>query len=418
MSLAPVRSYLVLAVLACAVVVGLGASAASATTEAPGAAKLQSVRIDIAAGALLYLPIWIAQDEGFFQQHGLNVSIITNPQQIRPVLSGDSDVTFASPNQVINADGAGADLQMFMTIQDHIGQALVVKKGFPMSCQPGDFPCVVQALKGQKLGETFGGGAVDSNLRYELTAGGLNPDNDVTIIATGGLPQMLAGLQNGQLTAIQSLEPITSEAVSSGIGTVVLDLGKGQGPPLLNQPWTVGVARKSYIDSHISVIRAIEASMVEAEQFMGTPAHFNEAIALEAKDIFPDGTPYSVLQANLVSMNALQKRFSYTAEDFNRVMQFVTAINQPPAGPVTFQQAVSKVQPTLKKSTVKKTVLVKVTAKHNTLRKIAQWKLKSASKWTVLYAENRRWFVSHHVSKAKAANYRLPRGLGVLVTLG
>lgn len=418
MSLASARRYLALAVLTFTLVAGLGASATSAMTDAGGGARLQSVRIDISAGALLYLPIWIAQEKGFFQQHGLKVSIITNPQQIRPILSGDSDVTFASPNQVINADGAGADLQMFMTIQDHIGQAVVVKSDFPMSCQPGDFPCVIKALKGQKLGETFGGGAVDSNLRYELTAAGLNPDNDVTIIATGGLPQMLAGLQNGQLTAIQSLEPITSQAVSGGIGKVVLDLGKGQGPPLLNQPWTVGVARKSFIDSHVSAVRGIEAAVIQAIQFMGTPAHFNEAIALESKDVFPDGTAFSVLQSNLVSMNALQKRFSYTAADFNRVMQFVTAINQPPAKPVTFQQAVSRIQPTLTKTSVKKTVLVKATSKYNTLRKIAQWKLKKASKWTLLYAENARWFKSHHISKAKAANYRLPRGLGIVVTLG
>jgi len=418
MSLAPVRRYLALAVLSCTAVAALAASSASAMPQATGGAKLQSVRIDIAAGALLYLPIWIAQEKGYFQQHGLNVSIITNPQQIRPILSGDSDVTFASPNQVINADGAGADLQMFMTIQDHIGQAVVVKKDFPMSCEPGDFPCVIQALKGQKLGETFAGGAVDSNLRYELTSAGLNPDGDVTIIATGGLPQMLAGLQNGQLTAIQSLEPITSQAVSSGIGKVVLDLGKGQGPPLLNQPWTVGVAKKSYIDKHAAVIRGIEAAVIQAIQFMGTPSHFNEAIAFEAKDIFPDGTPYSVLQSNLISMNALQKRFSYTRADFNRVIQFVEAIHQPPAKPVTFEQAVSPIQPTLRTTTVKKTVLIKVTSKYNTLRKIAQWKLKSASKWTSIYTLNVRWFKSHHISKAKAASFRLPRGLGLIVTLG
>jgi hypothetical protein len=54
---------------------------------------------------------------------------------------------------------------------------------------------------------------------------------------------------------------------------------------------------------------------------------------------------------------------------------------------------------------------VRVDAKHNTLRKIALWKLKSSAKWRVLYNANMQWFVRHSVPLHKAPDYRLPLGL-------
>jgi NitT/TauT family transport system substrate-binding protein len=54
---------------------------------------------------------------------------------------------------------------------------------------------------------------------------------------------------------------------------------------------------------------------------------------------------------------------------------------------------------------------VRVTAKYNTLSKIAAWKLGSSAKWRALYTKNSAWFKSHNVSAASARTYRLPRGL-------
>jgi hypothetical protein len=53
---------------------------------------------------------------------------------------------------------------------------------------------------------------------------------------------------------------------------------------------------------------------------------------------------------------------------------------------------------------------VKVDAKHNTLRKIAAWKLGRSDKWRTVYNANTKWFTSHHVPLAKIPDYRLPLG--------
>lgn len=56
---------------------------------------------------------------------------------------------------------------------------------------------------------------------------------------------------------------------------------------------------------------------------------------------------------------------------------------------------------------------VRVDAKHNSLRKIAAWKLGSSSKWRQIYDKNEKWFVSRQIPFAKAPDYRLPLGTKV-----
>jgi hypothetical protein len=53
---------------------------------------------------------------------------------------------------------------------------------------------------------------------------------------------------------------------------------------------------------------------------------------------------------------------------------------------------------------------VKVDAKHNTLRKIALWKLGSSKRWRIVYNANMPWFVKRRIALMKAPDYRLPRG--------
>jgi len=53
---------------------------------------------------------------------------------------------------------------------------------------------------------------------------------------------------------------------------------------------------------------------------------------------------------------------------------------------------------------------LKVDSKHNTLRKIAAWKLGSAAKWQVIYDKNEKWFRKKGIVTAKVPDYHIPLG--------
>lgn len=56
---------------------------------------------------------------------------------------------------------------------------------------------------------------------------------------------------------------------------------------------------------------------------------------------------------------------------------------------------------------------VSADSKHNTLRKIAAWKLGNSAKWRTIYELNELWFVAHSISSAKAVDYRIPLGTSI-----
>jgi hypothetical protein len=50
---------------------------------------------------------------------------------------------------------------------------------------------------------------------------------------------------------------------------------------------------------------------------------------------------------------------------------------------------------------------------HNTLRKIAAWKLGSSSQWQAIYRLNDKWFTSRNIQMSKAPDFRIPNGTTV-----
>lgn len=53
---------------------------------------------------------------------------------------------------------------------------------------------------------------------------------------------------------------------------------------------------------------------------------------------------------------------------------------------------------------------VQVDSKHNTIRKIAAWKLGSASRWLAIYNLNKPYFTKAGIITAKVPDYRMPLG--------
>jgi ABC-type nitrate/sulfonate/bicarbonate transport system substrate-binding protein len=321
-------------------VVSVSLSMSSAQTGA----GLRKVRIGMSAGATLYLPMWVGREMGFFKKHGIEEDLVLNDVPVRPLVAGDMDVDFVSPPQVLQVAAQGFDAQIFMTLQDRIGQVLIVRSNLPLQHKPGEYPAVVQELRGKRLGVTVHGGAVDFNLRYELIAAGLDPDKDVEIVNTGGLAQLRAAFESGQLDGFQSLQPATAIALNSGKGRGIINLAKGEGPPLLDQPWTVGFAKRDYIEKNTETVRRLEAAFVETIRFMKDPANQSAVDAIEKKDVYPNGDPQTI-RSIVEEINSIMTRFKYTETDFNRAKDFIKQVTGPLKRDLTAKQIISPIQP-------------------------------------------------------------------------
>jgi NitT/TauT family transport system substrate-binding protein len=278
------------------------------TTTAP--VEVAHVKMTTNQGALLVLPQYVAVKKGFFEKNGLDISIVpvtSGPAGVQALLAGDADVMVNAPDFVILAQNQGQDVKFVVGNNVSAVSTLIAGTKWPLPHAASGYPAVMADFKGAKIGVPARGSSLENQLRLMLKDGGLDPDKDVSWIAVGLPATAIPALQAGQVDALMVADPATTSITKKlQIGTAVVDLRKGEGPPELTHfPQGGYAAKQSYIDAHPDVIKRLVASIVEAQDWMQDPANRKELEAITAEwtkadaDLVPE-----MVQANLPTWGA------------------------------------------------------------------------------------------------------------------
>jgi ABC-type nitrate/sulfonate/bicarbonate transport system substrate-binding protein len=236
-----------LAALACMAWVATGPAAAQ--SQPPSAEQPPPTPLRVMAfGGGHNLPIWAAQRQGFFEQHGVKVLLSFTPSStflVSSLFDGKSDVGVASIDNV-------------MAYQEGQGETEIPGNPDLFAFFGGDdgFLTLVAAPAvksfGALRGKTISVDAMTTGfafvLREMLGQHGLT-DSDVKLVKAGGTPNRFKELMAGKHDATLLRTPF--ELLAQDKGFHVLARGEALGPYL----GTVGVARRSWA-------RANEASLV------------------------------------------------------------------------------------------------------------------------------------------------------------
>ncbi len=169
---------------------------------------LQNVVVSYPSKSITSFPILdTARRKGFFQQQGLNVSLVymRGGLDIKAVFTGDADFG-TSTTTAVTAFVAGAPLRIVCSYNSHVDQMLYSQPKYRTIAQ----------LKGQAIGSLNPGGLVDVLLRRVLLAGGLNPERDVVLLTMGGTPERYAALKAGNIAATVLSSPYNFRAEKDG----------------------------------------------------------------------------------------------------------------------------------------------------------------------------------------------------------
>ena len=284
----------------CLTIVGPACSddTASSGTDAAGS-TLDPVRISTVPGALLALPQYVAEERGFFADNQLDVTLVptaSGPAAIQALLAGDVDVMLNSPDFVLQANDEGQSIEFVVGNTDRSILTLLTRTSWPVPNQ-GSYPEAVGDLRGATIGVTARGSVVENQLRVMLADAGLDPDNDVTIVATGGLDTAIAAFEQGQVDAWVGFEPGTTVVVDQlRIGTVLVDLRAGDGPARLTEYASNGyAASSSYIEDHPRTVRRFVTAIEQAHDWIADPANRAALEEIVARNVAVDETLVSQL---------------------------------------------------------------------------------------------------------------------------
>jgi NitT/TauT family transport system substrate-binding protein len=218
---------------------------ASPTTSAAAAPVPLKVRLAATSISGSFMPVWTAHEAGLFVQEGLEVELSstpTAPTAVAALLAGEVDMLYGASDAVIAANTNGSDVVMVGALVNKIVQALYVT---PEITGPA-------ALRGRSLGVTRFGTLGVTSSRYLLRRWGLNADQDVTFLQTGGFAETVAALSSGAIDSGILAPPATLRARELGFA----ELGNLWTQPL-EYPSVVVTARRVTEPTQEEVIRRV-----------------------------------------------------------------------------------------------------------------------------------------------------------------
>jgi NitT/TauT family transport system substrate-binding protein len=162
-----------------------------------------------------FLPVYVAQDKGFFKDEGLDVLLVlfnAGATNLQALIGGDVQIMGSAFVETIGGRAAGVDVKNFWGICNLMP--------FQLYSQP-DFKSMKQA-KGKRFAISRFGSLTDFLTRATLRHFGIDP-KDVTIVQIGSTPARFAALTAKGVDASIVWFPVTEVAKSQGYNKL-LDL--------------------------------------------------------------------------------------------------------------------------------------------------------------------------------------------------
>lgn len=173
--------------------------------------ELKKVTIGFPAFSGGFLPFFIAQEERYYRQEGLEVQIISvrGAVGIRALLAGNLDYNTAP------------SLDAIVRTKQPIRYIITMTRGkYTLVSNPA-FAKTIAELKGKTLGVSAFGGSADLVSRRILKKHGLQPDKDVALLQVGNPSERLVALTAGRFAATLLTAPTDLQAQDQGM--VVLE---------------------------------------------------------------------------------------------------------------------------------------------------------------------------------------------------
>lgn len=263
-----------------AALLALGVLASISVVAQTGPARGETVRIQNYPGATSLLAL-VAADRGFCSKYGINcvfVNISSSVLSLQALISGSLEVATPAVGPALQLAAKGTPVRFIGNVARTSPYMLAVAGQAPDPSLQKDYPTMVHALKGKKVGVTARGSGPEYVLTTLLLDAGMKT-SDVTIVAVGGPDTSYAALVNKQVDAVLSFEPLGAFCDVLKACHVNLWLSRGKGPKELTSlegaygPMTV---RIDYAEKNPKVIKALRSAFKDAETFIHTSSNFDE----------------------------------------------------------------------------------------------------------------------------------------------
>lgn len=240
--------------------------------------SLTKVRLAEVTHSSFYTPLYVALENGYFEDEGLEIELILTPGADKvsaAVLSNDVEIGFAGAESAIYVyDQDEADyLQIFAGLTKRDGQFIVARDNYD------DFS--LEELYGKEILVGRSTGMPALNFLNGLKNMGIDIDK-ININYSVEFAALSGSFIGGTGDFVNLFEPNATSLEEQGYGTVVASVGEMSG----EVPYTAFYARKSYIEENSNVIEAFTKAIARGIEY--TLENDSKIVAENIIEQFPD----------------------------------------------------------------------------------------------------------------------------------
>ncbi len=294
-----------------------------------GVAAEESTTLAIPAINLGFIARYVAEDEGFWKQQGLDVKIqhIQGIGSMNAVISGSVDFSMSSGPSITRANARGQKLVALATGIDESDEYIVIRKEIADAAHFDPHGTLAERgriLQGKTIA-TGGAGAIpDVVLKVVQKIAGVPRDSVTTTPMQP--PEFMAAFDRKSIDGFVSGPPFTQEALIAGTGVLVSNAAAGEPKEYSPVSSALLLAKASFCPAHRSI-----CGVVEAAQFIHD--HPQETLAILKKNFgqYDD----KVLEASYEALKAMTPVPPVTtpkslenADDMNIAAGFMTSADK------------------------------------------------------------------------------------------
>lgn len=197
---------------------GKGNAEVDAAAAGNGAEKLKKLVIAEPLHYTGYLPLYVAQREGYFAEEGLEVEMLqaAGGMHVTSVVSGDAWAVIGGPESNALANIGNSDpIVSASNVVNRANVYLMAKKGTAPAGSSDEE--LAAFLKGKKLNAGRHGGTPNLLTQYLLLELGLDPQKDVRLLEPADGSTVVAMVQQGAADIANGAEPQISDGMSKGV---------------------------------------------------------------------------------------------------------------------------------------------------------------------------------------------------------
>ena len=277
---------------------------------------LTKVNVAEVTHSVFYAPQYIALEEGYFEEEGLDVEITLTSgadNVMAAVLSGDANIGLSGSEATIYVYNKGEKdyIKTFAQLTQKDGSFLISREKID------NFK--VEDMKDKYVIAGRAGGMPEMTLEYALKQNGLDPKKDLSLDTSIDFASMGGAFIGGTGDFVSLFEPLATQIVNEGYGYKVAQLGTLTD----NVPYTAYNARISYLEENPDVIEGFTRAIQKGLDFIHTKS--SDEITNAIMDQFPDAS-YNDIKNSVESYlenDTWPKTTEFTEKSFDHLQDIV-----------------------------------------------------------------------------------------------